>query len=1278
MGEISFSYSVKTESQYEAAFKYWFSESIEYSFAYQRYIAFSDASIFNSPVAITKVATGLYQYYDLFLDRKAHAVTYDLIKSLDDITLYDAESYEDESMRDSQSNISKFNKISEAINKTDKNSIIIGFNKEKWLSKYFLLNIYSNFIARNIYRNGLDIYSKMYSFSRDVIFKINDSGVFSTVFDSTLSIYDVFFSAISPYCNLNVFNNYIYGKIPDNKAGKLKNVFTKDSLINNTNISDVYFGKRKDLISNKIYQLLLVKQPEKYSTNTYNVASASVPSKQIVLTNDIFGNRDNRYIAINDFVQGYTYGKVLNCFSNISILRPYGDNIVPNIFSEIKKALRTQPESFYNKQYLMHSHIKPLYSFDIDTFTVSEEKYYFTVNGLTATVKPNYLQPERIYQCFKEDKNAFETKNIQVDNSEKILLLSKHVMVDKNNHALQYSLNGLKCYFAFKSNHLLSYINKPVIVINESSDIHNLYTQYFIKKDNKDAGYFNNVFIGKFKKGLKVYNDQIQIEQDKTSMVIHKDILFAYKDRKSFSFDDNLFISRDSLSTDMETLNFTSVSKDRKSIVLENGILQTIKDKHSIYLFSDLWIFKDDDSNHDMSILNQYFVSKKAHFAHIYRQMQSIVKSKIIVSAPDFETVIKNHLPADYVNTLHNNHSGMIIPISKVRHQGYIDGIDLTVSKLSKDGYLHNDVFSSVIPKDARIELTELFCDKKEFKAYINYRNIHITKSKVHAMINGKNIFVDKIPYSSNYRDIENYVWIDKIPVDTWTEKQIIIQKQVVDVYLDSMTNATTNIKYTHIYDSLFMDKNSQMCYYDYGMTWADNELKARINSQLSTTKKAQRDALMIDCVSPFIRDELNAFYDYGIFSNRVIQESDLYRQIHDVHKKVCDTNIRPEDFGNWAWVYETPDPFEGPSFTIDELLLPENDTRYEDFEDIIFDKKNMRPRNPVKVVNDTTFIAKYPIKHPLPKYSDVAVDYDKGAIKMENFYGIETRIMHTVFLKFYRIWQSKIFEFGTMTMVQSVNLMLEYMYSWIMEYFPVDEIEQALRVFKLIRWYGETSIIQNSQYIVTYEYGTLESKLNTGTCLIPNDLDTNDTMYIDVRLGVIRNNPSYINTNTGAYVTFEVDNKKNTTFTFSLSNTVGSVNIYINDVLVDTVSRSALNLTYELPYTGEPNIVKIEKIASHNLNGNFYIGNIKIPNTTFKDLSIEFDPTLKAGNKPLNEIAKKMIYFANLHEDREEAYEFIRKGNLGVGEIYKRLMEYWEIHHKGKNKGKRLTIKEV
>ena len=72
MGEISFRYMRKYEPVYEAVFKYWFADSKEYSFAYQRYIALSDTSIFNDPVAISKVATGFYSLHDLFVDKVIH------------------------------------------------------------------------------------------------------------------------------------------------------------------------------------------------------------------------------------------------------------------------------------------------------------------------------------------------------------------------------------------------------------------------------------------------------------------------------------------------------------------------------------------------------------------------------------------------------------------------------------------------------------------------------------------------------------------------------------------------------------------------------------------------------------------------------------------------------------------------------------------------------------------------------------------------------------------------------------------------------------------------------------------------------------------------------------------------------------------------------------------------------------------------------------------------------------------------------------------------------
>ena len=62
----------------------------------------------------------------------------------------------------------------------------------------------------------------------------------------------------------------------------------------------------------------------------------------------------------------------------------------------------------------------------------------------------------------------------------------------------------------------------------------------------------------------------------------------------------------------------------------------------------------------------------------------------------------------------------------------------------------------------------------------------------------------------------------------------------------------------------------------------------------------------------------------------------------------------------------------------------------------------------------------------------------------------------------------------------------------------------------------------------------------------------------------------------------------------------------------------------------------------------------------------------------PLNDIVNKMVILANMYDDEQEAFNKFREGNLAVSELYKRLENYWELHHANKIKGKRLTIKET
>ena len=602
---------------------------------------------------------------------------------------------------------------------------------------------------------------------------------------------------------------------------------------------------------------------------------------------------------------------------------------------------------------------------------------------------------------------------------------------------------------------------------------------------------------------------------------------------------------------------------------------------------------------------------------------------------------------------------------------------------------------------------TNFFFEEKSIKAFVDYKNIFATKLKVKSSI-GKDIFAFKIHKESS---IYENVFLHKNIKEVWINPDIHTFKKDGEVTLNINIQAVKNINqadinsmvsflpklkdvdinsivsflpklkdvhinidewlkkekpHMNILDMIFAEKPGKTCYYDYGEWVKKEDLSLYLETQEAIIK-SKAPMSVIDCCVPAIR-ELEGFYDYGVFAEKNL-ECDIFHQMKalEITKHVM---LNPESCKNWGWIYEDPDPFQGDAFGIDELLLPERDTRYADFIDIIFDKENMVPRNPISQINDTTFVGKYPTRHPIPEYEDIGIVY----------LDVRTSIMHDIFLEYYKIWQSKIFEFGAMNMVQSSKLMLEYIYSWIMTTYhnePDDpKLSEALRVFRQIRWYTERAIIQNAQYIISYEMAPLESKLTTGTCASPNDLDTNYSMFIDSQKGVIKPNPLYFGTQS-AHVSFTIENLKDTSFSFSLSNNTGSVKIYLNGALIDTVYHSG-SLIYGIPYTGTENTIKIEKSAADNINAAFYIGYIKVPDMSFKDLKVEFDPTLRAGNRPINEVAQKMIAYANNHDDVQKAYEEIRKANLGVSETYKKMLDYWHLHHQNKTKGKRLTIKEV
>lgn len=1366
MGELSFNFVPTTEPQYLAQFKYWFENSIEYTFAYRRYISLSDTSIFNSPVAITKVATGLSDLYDLFVDKLAHPTTYkELTESVHKIP-YSMNTQTDEQFITKQSHdfelhnsndfMKKINDSNMSIytntngtphvkslniyqntNMSPKTNILSEYIKEKWGLIENELYIDKDSELRKVNGSSLNIYKDLYNASTTDLLNIYDTQIMLTPFRIGLNIYedvllkrpriglnrlDIIFTGRHTLV-MNIYDN-LYLDLPTNRLEIYKQILVRQKfrkgMVELPIIQSSNPTNRLNIIEN------VFTEPKYHKAlNKLGTFLAHKPEKSILSNSDCFLSSGYLYTSIDSNLFGHKDNPIINTSKELfgsnskkagvilrSVFGKTSGKIV-NVFIKDLTASLGLRNVLKNRTYGVYHLDSALVYFDMDTFTVTEQKYCISLSNVFVLNTNKFVNIFEYGFAFKNNKVFSVDKDIFVNKDDKIMFCdsqvyafkgnkqintNKHIFVIQNNERV-FKNNNI---WSLKENKYISYFND--YMFGEKSSIESDYIDaVFVKSLGKNVSYENYIFTDKTNKNIYTNKQYYAYKSDKDSESIQAikfiskskvssmllDNVFTDKDRKSMIAENWIVAAyKDSLSTVIG--NWVShVFKDRKSIEIQQSGFSILKDKLPMNLYGDdIWALKD---SHNIDMLYQDFVEKNSHDFEIFKTGQNIIKDKISIENFDIDFLFKYYIPTDLTDTIIG--SGLIIPISKVEHQGYISIINNFVYKIPYKGYINRQNFASVIPRFVNTPTLDLMCDKEQHHVYLDYKNLQITKQRIYTSI-FKDEFVSKEARNTSLyssistqkeqrkgfvADIEKVL---KTPNKAFINDTVFVNKNIKLGKIDKQIFIYKKQREAYVDGDLFIEKIPHLCYYSYGV-WADKDaLKTQLDLQTQAYRK-NKNGMVLDMASGISKD-IKAWYDYDVFPNKIIQNSSLANEINDVHKSYKDTGIRPDDFGNWAWVYETPDPFD-PSYGIDELLLPENDTQYERFEDIIFNKKTMRPRNPVKIIDETTFIAKYPTKHPIQKYSDVAVNYDDSAVKVEQYYGIEVDIMHTVFLKYYRIWQSKIFEFSTMTMVQAVKTMLDYLYSWIMEYFPIDKIEQALRVFKLIRWYGESAIIQNSQYIISYEYDVLESKLTTGKCLIPSDMDpdannyvANQTMIVDASLGVIKPNPIFLNVSE-AHVEFYIKHKKNTSFTFSLSNTVGSVNIYINGNLVDTVSTSKLNLTYQLPYQGnDMTTVRIEKDVNSNKSPIFYIGHIIVPNASFKDLSIEFDPVLRAGNKPLDEIAKKIISCANLYDNRDEMYTIMKKNNLGLTETYHMMSEYWKLHHQDKTKGKRLTIKQV
>ena len=1210
MGEMSFRYDIKNKYKSTYAFQYWFRKVAAYNFAYQRFVALYDTRIFDSPVVITKVATGLPFICGIFAHPR-HSFDIDTLNGFsvwkEGVDINDIRHTKDFFLiKDGKSFIPSKNVLPEVYRQWSNDlTVEDALLAMPSVGPQLPCNIYPSINAtpRDIVVNWLPNILGRLPYNRlsnlDMIMAIPDPTVLplncdwqeyhGTVSTNIGNIYENLFGSPSQHY-AHVFASLGEGRIGDN------------ILSYHWSISQ---GAREDKTAHMNEQIL-TRARRLYLQNNYNVGHAAVTIPH--LSYFPYGGGMNR--------QG-KFGFVGNDY--------HADRQIINLdVIEVQGAYRKGPYGFRD-MYELHGRT-------VDKSGDYTRHLYF--GGLTMQEASVHASASAYVQNRTGSRYSGDTR---VTIQQRIGRIAKA------------ALSFLRCKISGVTHEGIT-----ASVHGREAATHALGQAVYRNRYRLQRGE-HGVFAGKTK-------SSIRLAAFMRVSKIDKDLSVYCLGTRANSM--SRPIVRDESQSHAQYV--------RRAIALGAPGVNVEKPSQGVYMLQAESVYLN---RRDMQI----YASALSFLKHIVSvqntgALEGAVKSMWHVRLHNFDS----------------GYNGLIVPVAKnnVDVSTFNDEIGEMAHVIAKNFMVTENAMASVIRKPVFLSgLNYIKAEKLYHDVMMGVYNYFARKASIKAAVQD-NVQLYRMPHHASWVAVASQAW-KAVYADTpvspacgpgvsfsqtiWAAK---VEQDVV--HYGQCIDAQKMSHNAQQYQAEFADKSRHGLYYFYD-TFADKSKESMAAFSALQANRQGADAVLYTVLPASGVSSQTSLYEPVVYGVSSAKDAEVVQQLKSFELARKEVSEFLNDFGNWAWVYETPSPFESKLYGIDELLLPEEDPRYEYFEDIIFDKESMTPRDPIKILSPTSFLARYPIEMPIEEFADVGNIYEDSAEKWEQYFGIETDVMREIYLKYYQIWQAKIFEFSTMTMVQSTKKMLEYLYTWIDMYYPVEKMQQALRVFRQIRWFSESAIIKNSQYIISYEYDTLKSNLHTGECHIPNDLDavTNPTMYIDQPNAVIRNDKTLLGSD--AHVTFEIDCAKNTYMKFDLFTEYGkgSALIYLNDVLVRVCTSVSLGVIVQIPYTGDVNRVTIIKPGTSNI-GDFYIGNISVPNASFKNLSIEFDPVLRAGNKPLEEVAQKMIAYANLCLNKNEMYAVLRRSNLGFAETYKQMSDYWKFHHQDKTKGKRLTIKQV
>lgn len=1320
------------------SFEYLYKTTNEYAFSYDRDII-SDLDKYNAPIFVAKRNRGMFFVNGLFLHKEKEA-NYDytgesILRSRKGMEIYSTikdivnirkpmEIKDDGTLIRKEDNIIELIKIMFAKENGQKLNVfniystrqssgeLIINNDNLLLKKFFILNIYNNYYLRQRTNNILSIFSFNSLNDKTNILNVYNNYLLKNKKDNVINIFD-YALLKEDSGSVLVYDNFMLS-VTDNNLYVYNNSMLSgiDNVLTIYNNSLLFDEINNDRVS--VYNNYLLKDRTKEKMNIYEKIFMYRYDNELIYENQFFLKKPNNKL------------KILN-----NVLPIQRDDIILQVFNYnvYLKNVSREPNMYMFDNIFLSKPINELSKYK-NGFLI-----YKSINNMQLKHNNVFLNTIREFTYYNDIPNVLHSninkitinKNIPLNNNDKYISLNYNsVLIYRN---LSNTRTPEEQYFIFK-NKKYTHLDNSVF-----AQRHELKMSYISKNNisgiktnkelTKDIYYF---YMGIRSRKITLNDRDIQVYKDKFDIRIKKDTM-AEKDRKYLVINETTKHSKkDRHSVSINTTD-RDAKKDKHNIVINTTDKTFIKDKKDFYMnnHSDMaykskfgtyintqnviiesipincvvhdntlgfvipykeffikegFLLLKDSKNTARNDINEFatkekyktkyddsifaFTKEKETFLEYYHSTMMIIKFKTHIEKMTSSFASKKYYDTmTYKDTFITkeskcSYSGTYIFIKNNEKKTYLSH-ELSVDKNRIKSWYIKDLIIDKSAKNTYLVKNITIDKKKKNESLINtnafvYKNIHDTflyhdtfiKKDARKAFLYKDLFIDKEIHETFIHN--DTLYIDKA-IYTTIDKSLtgLITKKGKDTMYSSMLN---NI-----------DRNTRKTGLEYSNEYLSKDKSGNIEYSHNFISRTNSEAIKDNTLFTSKDKKHTDIDDYLFISKQEYEIHPYVQEIQYMQKIMKDLEKPVEKTYNWVYVYQYDDPID-PNYAyygLDELLLPEKDVDYGNFEELIFNKTTMTPVNPIKELDDGSFIAKYPIKHPTPDYEKIGIEY----------IDVPSELMYSIFIRFYQIWYANIFKFGNMSMIDSLKLMLNYTYSYIVTtYSGTEYLKPALRVFRLIRWFGETSVMHNAQYKISYEYGDLKSDLHTGECQIKNELSN---FYVNSDLKVLSSTQTGNGSET--YIKLYTSNKVDTQMTFSVSIASGALEVYVNGFLQKTITSNSAMVVCEIPETDSENEIVLKRTNNY---GYCYVGNIVIKNATFKNLNIEYDPELKAGNMPLSDIINKMVMLANMYEDENEAFERFREGNLGVSELYKKLEEYWELHHANKVKGKRLTIKET